>query len=151
MNPAVALYRIGNWFHRHKMQPIGWVISWINRFLFGGFLPSSASIGKSVVVGYWGLGVVLHKDCVIGDHCHIGQNVTVGRNPGQPGVPTIGDHVYVATGTVIAGDIRIGSHVVIGANSVVLDSLPDFVFAAGAPAKVKRHLSPEEIHQILNH
>ncbi|TWT98625.1 serine O-acetyltransferase [Stieleria varia] len=150
MNPTVICYRIGNWFHRHGMRRIGWVITWINRLIFGGFVPSSASLGKSIVIGYWGLGVVLHKDCVIGDYCHIGTNVTVGRNPGQPGVPKIGDHVYIATGAVVSGSICIGSRVIIGANSVVLSDLPDGVLAVGSPAKVVRELTQYELETVLS-
>ncbi len=120
------------------------MISWINRLCFGGFIPSSATIGKSVVIGYWGVGVVIHKEAVIGDGCHIGQNVTIGRNPGQQGVPKIGKDVYLAAGAVISGPIEIGDGAVIGANSVVLSDVPANCLAAGAPARVVREFTPDE-------
>ena len=66
------------------------------------------------------MGVVVHSDCSIGDDCIICQQVTIGGgNSRYPGVPTIGNHVYMAKGSVIIGGITIGDHVTIGANAVV--------------------------------
>lgn len=142
MNPAVGFYRIGNWFHRHGLQPLGWAISWINRFLFATWIPSSASIGRGFVCGYWGLGIVIHKHAVIGDDCAIAQNVTIGRNPGDVRVPVLGNRVYVGAGAVIVGEIRVGDDAVIGANSVVLADVPERAVVAGVPARLIRIKDP---------
>jgi serine O-acetyltransferase len=84
------------------------------------------------------LGVVIHKDAIIGDDCSISQNVTIGRNPGDALVPRIGDRVYIAAGAVIAGEIFIGDDAVVGANSVVLSDVPAGALVVGAPARVVR-------------
>lgn len=138
MNPAIGTYRIGHWFHRHGLRTVGWAISWINRFLFAAWIPSSASIGRGFVCGYWGLGVVIHKDAVIGDDCVIAQNVTIGRNPGDTRVPVLGNRVYVGAGAVIVGEITLGDDVAVGANSVVLQDVPAGAVVAGVPARVIR-------------
>jgi len=138
MNPAIALYRIGSWFHNHGMKRVGWCFSWVNRFLFSTWVPSSAQIGSGFVCGYWGLGVVIHKDAVIGNDCTVAQNVTIGRNPGDSRVPVLGDRVYVGAGAVIVGEITIGRGAVIGANSVVLTDVPAGAVVAGVPARVIR-------------
>lgn len=138
MNPAVGAYRVGHWFHRNGLSGLGWAISWINRFLFAAWIPSSARIGRRFVCGYWGLGVVIHKDAVIGDDCVIAQNVTIGRNPGDQRVPVLGDRVYVGAGAVIVGEITVGDDAVVGANSVVLHDVPARAVVAGAPARVIR-------------
>jgi serine O-acetyltransferase len=80
MSPAVIIYRIGNWFHRKGLKKIGKLFSYTNRILFSTWLPSSASIGKKFVVGYWGLGIVIHSNTKIGDNVLIAQNVTIGGN-----------------------------------------------------------------------
>ena len=142
MNPAVMLYRVGNWFHRKRMAPVGWSLSWVGRFLFASWIPSSATIGRGFVCGYWGLGVVIHKDAVIGDDCVIAQNVTIGRNPNDQRVPVLGNRVYVGAGAVIVGEITIGDDAAIGANSVVLIDVPARAVAVGVPARIAR-IKPE--------
>lgn len=48
----------------------------------------------------------------------------------------IGDGSWLGTHVVIAGNITIGKHCVIGANSVVTKDIPDYSVAVGIPAKV---------------
>lgn len=149
MNPVTALYRVGHGFHEYGMSWIGWVLSWIGRLLFACWVPASAKMGKGLKLGYWGLGVVIHKDAILGDYCHICQNVTIGRNPGKEGVPVIGNHVYLGAGAVVSGSIDIGNRAVIGANSVVLSDVPELALVAGAPARVIRILTLDEQQRIM--
>ena len=65
---------------RLRIPVIPKIVSWVNRLIFGCWVPSSATLGKNVVLGYWGIGVVIHSDSVIGDNTLISQNVTIGRN-----------------------------------------------------------------------
>ena len=103
VSPPIAVYRVGNWLHRLGVPVLPKVISYLNRLLFACWIPSSASLGRGVVLGYWGLGVVLHSNCFIGEESLISQNVTVGRNGKTPGVPKLGSRVYVGAG---AGNSR---------------------------------------------
>ena len=48
----------------------------------------------------------------------------------------VGESVYLGPGAIIAGDIILGDHVVIGANSVAATSFPDKVTVLGNPARV---------------
>jgi maltose O-acetyltransferase len=54
---------------------------------------------------------------------------------------TIGSDVWVGGGAVILPGVRIGSHAVIGAGSVVTRDVPDGVFAAGNPCRVIREIT----------
>ena len=65
------------------MPFVGKFISYLNRLLFSIWLPSSAKIGKNFTLGYWGLGIVIHSNSIIGNNCQINQNVTIGRNFGD--------------------------------------------------------------------
>ena len=58
------------------------------------------------------------------------------------GPTTIGDNVWCGANVVITSGVTIGRRCVIGANSVVTESIPDFSIAAGAPAKVLRRHGP---------
>jgi serine O-acetyltransferase len=52
------------------------------------------------------------------------------------GVPFLGKNVYVGAGAKILGPIAIGDDVVIGANAVVVTSIPSNSLAVGVPARV---------------
>jgi acetyltransferase-like isoleucine patch superfamily enzyme len=62
----------------------------------------------------------------------------------QPGVRRmvhIGEGTWIGSAAVVLADV--GKHCVVGAGAVVTKPLPDFVVAAGVPAKVIRHRRPE--------
>lgn len=136
MIPSVVVYRIGNWFYKKKMRIVSKLISYLNRFLFATWLPSSATIGKNFTVGYWGLGIVIHSNTVIGDNCQVNQNVTIGRNFGDKIVPIIGNDVYIGVGSVVFGEIKIGNNVIIGSNSLINKDVPDNCTVVGNPMKI---------------
>ena len=81
------------------------------------------------------MGIVLHREVVIGDNVQINQHVTIGGLVG-PGVPKIGNNVIIGAGAKVLGDITIGSNVSIGANAVVIDDVPAKCTVVGVPAKI---------------
>jgi acetyltransferase-like isoleucine patch superfamily enzyme len=56
----------------------------------------------------------------------------------------IGDHVWIGSKAVILPGVRIGSHAVVGAGSIVTKDIPPRCVAAGNPARVLRHLTEIE-------
>jgi acetyltransferase-like isoleucine patch superfamily enzyme len=58
----------------------------------------------------------------------------------------IGDGSFIGFGSVILPNVRIGTNVVIGANSVVAHDVPDYSVVAGAPAVILSKIVPEEEH-----
>ncbi len=92
---------------------------------------------------------------VIGDGVQIGagsviyQNVTIGGARAGDGrraaYPVIGRNVTLFAGAVVVGAVRIGDNCIIGANSVVTQDVPDNSTAVGAPARIVRTLSNDEI------
>jgi serine O-acetyltransferase len=138
---AIGLYRVANWCFRKKIPFVPKVFHAITFLMFNSHIPYTAIIGKKTRFAYGAIGVVIHKDAIIGENCIIGTNVTIGGGSGV-GVPVIGDNVYVATGSKIIGNIKIGSNSVIGANAVVVKNIPAKCVAAGVPAKV--------IHENIN-
>jgi serine O-acetyltransferase len=112
------------------------IIELIIFLLYNSKIPSSCAIGKGTLLSYGGIGVVLHARCKVGNNVDIGTNVTIGGRSGHYDVPIIGNNVYIATGAKILGPIKIGSNVIIGANAVVINDVPDNVTVAGIPAKI---------------
>ena len=49
---------------------------------------------------------------------------------------SIGEGSYIGINAVIVGNVKIGKHCVIGANSVVTKDVPDYCVAVGSPARV---------------
>ncbi len=139
-SPPLLIYRLGNWLHLRGFVRLGVMATRVNRLLFGCWIPSSAKIGRGVKLGYWALGIVLHSATEIGPDCWIMQNVTIGRNPGDKGVPRLGRNVMVGTGAVVVGSVVVGDNAMIGANSVVLHDVLSGTLVAGAPARLIRVL-----------
>ena len=54
---------------------------------------------------------------------------------------SIGEGSFIGINAVIVGNVKIGRHCVIGANSVVTKDVPDYCVAVGSPAKVIKKLN----------
>lgn len=58
------------------------------------------------------------------------------RTPSQNLTVEIGDQAFLGVGVVVMPGVQIGKFCIIGANSVVTKSLPDYCVCAGSPAQV---------------
>jgi serine O-acetyltransferase len=101
----------------------------------GADIPLKCQIGGGLLLPHPN-GVVIHPDAVIGPNCLIFQQVTLGVR-GAGGVPSLGGHVDVGAGAKLLGNIVVGDHCVVGANAVLLQSMPANHIAVGVPAVVK--------------
>ncbi|MGB3491695.1 MAG: acyltransferase [Elainellaceae cyanobacterium] len=83
--------------------------------------------------------VMLGSSCYVSDNLHDYTDVDVSINRGLlkvPGEVVIGAGSWLGNHTCVFGNIRIGKHCVVGANSVVNRNIPDYSVAVGAPAKI---------------
>ena len=62
--------------------------------------------------------------------------LSAGQADKNHGAVTVGDCTYIGPNTIIQCGIDVGKHCVVGANSLVNRSLPDYSFAGGVPCKV---------------
>ncbi|WQK86736.1 serine O-acetyltransferase [Mammaliicoccus sp. Dog046] len=134
---AIWSYLIANWFFKKKMYFIARSISQISRFFTGVEIHPGATIGKRLFIDH-GMGIVIGETCRIGNNVTIYQGVTLGGTGKERGKrhPDIGDNVLIAAGAKVLGNIEVGSNVNIGANSVVLNDVPDYSTVVGIPGRI---------------
>ncbi len=137
---ALLVFRVGQYLHaRGRRGPLyyAWRIAdlFYLRAVLGAELPRTAMIGAGLALPHAGRGVSIGEDTVIGANSMIFPRVTIGRE-GKRRSPRLGDDVYVGTGACILGEVTIGSGAHIGANTVVLQDVPEGATAFGVPARV---------------
>ncbi len=103
--------------------------------LYGSVLYPETDFGEGTILGYGGLGIVVHKDARVGRRVLISQEVTIGGQGSRPGVPVIEDDVKIGAGAKILGPVTIGRGALIGANAVVTRDVRPYAVAAGVPAR----------------
>jgi acetyltransferase-like isoleucine patch superfamily enzyme len=104
-------------------------------------------IGDGVFVNQ-GVRIACCDRIEIGDGCLIGDETVIldndfhgalGNTP-KIGPVRIGHHVWIATRVIVLRGVTIGEGSVIGAGSIVTQSIPPRSFAAGVPARVLKSL-----------
>jgi len=99
----------------------------------GADIPINSILGGGLLITHPN-GIVIHPKAKVGPNCLIFQQVTIGSRDG--GIPVIGGNVDIGAGAKIIGNVNVGNHVRIGANSVVLNSVPDSCTVVGIPARI---------------
>lgn len=137
LNP-VSYYRLARWLYLRRIPLLPRVITRLSVLLFHCYIPCSVEIGEGFEVGYWGMGIVIHPEVKIGRNVFVAHGVTIGGRNESPNVPRIEENVYIATGAKVLGDVTIGSGSIIGANAVVIRTVPPRCIAVGIPARISR-------------
>lgn len=134
---AIFLHRINHILWGSGIPVIPRLLSHVARFLTGIEIHPAAKIGPGFFIDH-GMGVVIGETSEIGEDCLLYQGVTLGGTGKEKGKrhPTLGNNVVVGTGAKILGAITIGDHAKIGANSVVLNSAPEYSIVVGVPGRV---------------
>lgn len=128
-------HAIAHWLHKRKIPLISYLIYVFNRIFFSVVLPPTVQLGKNVILGYQGLGIVIHRRAVIGNNVVISPGVVIGGRSDFHDVPVIDDDVLIGAGAKILGPVRVGRGANVGANAVVLNDVAAGVTVVGIPAK----------------
>ena len=134
---AVAWYRIAHKLYKSNFKRTARIIMGLNQILTNIDIHPAAIIGKRVFIDH-GFGVVIGETAVIEDDVLIYQGVTLGGVSLTHGKrhPTVRQGAVIGAGAKILGNIVIGEHAKIGANSVVVKEVPDCSTAVGIPAHI---------------
>lgn len=135
------IWRISNRLHRWRVPVLPKLCYAFNRIVFTTVVTPGVQLGRSVLSGYKGLGIVIHRWAVIGDRVNIGSNVTIGGRGAHYEVPVIEDAVMNGTGAKILGPVRVGKDARISANAVVLHDVPPGRDSRGSTSKNRRQRS----------
>jgi serine O-acetyltransferase len=136
---ATASYRLAHALQMMRIPFLPRFISQTARFFTGIEIHPGARIGQSFFIDH-GMGVVIGETSIVGDNVTLYQGVTLGGTGKETGKrhPTLGDNIVVGTGAKILGNIMIGSNSYIGANAVVLKSVPPNSTVVGVPGHVTK-------------
>ncbi|WP_303188328.1 serine O-acetyltransferase EpsC [uncultured Clostridium sp.] len=146
---ALIAYRISHYLYINKLFFLARLISQISRFFTGIEIHPGAKIGRGLVIDH-GMGVVIGETAEIGDNVLLYHGVTLGGTGKDKGKrhPTVGNNVVIGAGAKVLGPIYIGSNSKIGANSVVLNNVPEGATAVGIPAKNIIKIKEEKVDII---
>jgi serine O-acetyltransferase len=134
----IQLYRLAHWLYVRGVPRLPDLLNGFNRRLNGIEIHPAAEIGERLLIIH-PVGIVIGGLVKIGDNVQINQGVSLGYRRGPipgDGHPIIEDDVIIAAGAKLLGPITIGRGAVIGANAVVLESVPPFATAVGVPARI---------------
>lgn len=136
---AVMMHRIS-----HRLWGKGWryparLLSFIARLFSNVDIHPGATIGQRFFIDH-GAGVVIGETAVVGNDVTLYHGVTLGGTSWNKGKrhPTLGDGVMVGAGAKILGNITLGNFSRVGANSVVVEDVPESCTVVGIPGKVVR-------------
>ena len=140
---AVWGHRLAHWFWKHKMKLIGRAVSQTFRWTTGIEIHPGATIGRRFFIDH-GMGVVIGETAEIGEDVTLYHGVTLGGVSWQKGKrhPTLEAGVVVGAGAKILGAITIGENSRVGANAVVVKSVPPQSVVVGIPGQVVTRSHP---------
>jgi serine O-acetyltransferase len=145
---SLAIHRYGRWTMELKNPAARWFSSklyGLMKFLILNvtkvWIPPQVTLGEDFHIIHAEGMLSIHPDVTIGDRCGIMHNVTIGTNMG-PGVPVIGNDVFIGVNSTVLGRIRIGDRVRIGANTAVTTNVPSDSVVIGSPARIYPRLTP---------
>ena len=151
---ALWIHRILHWLWLHNFRFLARWLSQIARAMTGIEIHPGAVIGPGVFIDH-GMGVVIGETAEIGADVTLYHGVTLGGTSLEKGKrhPTIGDRVVIGAGAKVLGAIHIGEDSRIGANAVVVHSVPPNSVVVGVPGQVVIRSQPHHAGDApdLNH
>lgn len=134
---ALCMHRVSHWLWNHHLKFIARFNAMFARFLTGIEIHPAAKIGRRFFIDH-GMGVVIGETAEVGDDVTIYHGVTLGGTSlkREKRHPTIGNNVVIGAGAKVLGPFKVGNRVRIGANSVVLNEVPDDATVVGVPGRI---------------
>lgn len=118
----------------------------------GTLVLGNVQFGENVWVGHYcllealneGAKLTIGENSVISSFVRIYTHDTSYRTalgkPKSVASTSVGSNTQIGDGSIVLAGVKVGSHVIIGANSVVDKDVADYKVAAGVPIKIVRSL-----------
>ena len=134
---AVAAHRISHKLWAKGLRFLPRLLSFFSRILTNVDIHPGAQIGRRFFIDH-GACVVIGETSIVGDDVTLYHGVTLGGTSWNKGRrhPHIGNGVMVGAGAKILGAIYVGNNVRVGANSVVVEEVPESCTVIGIPGKI---------------
>ncbi len=134
---AVMMHRVSSRLWLRGWRYLARFLSFLGRLVSNVDIHPGAQIGERFFIDH-GAGVVLGETAVVGNDVTLYHGVTLGGTSWNKGKrhPTLGNGVMVGAGAKILGNITVGDHCRVGANSVVVEDVPTGCTVVGIPGKV---------------
>jgi serine O-acetyltransferase len=134
---AVWAHHVSRWLWRHGMRLLARLVSQFARLFTGVEIHPGAQIGRRLFIDH-GMGTVIGETAIVGDDVTLYQGVTLGGTGKEKGKrhPTLGNNISIGSGAKLLGNITIGDNCRVGANSVVLRSVPANSTIVGVPGHI---------------
>lgn len=154
---SIGSYRLGNWLHVRRPAAIVRIPLKIVSFLLLRFclvfmemdIDAQATIGGGLYIGHIG-GVHINQGAVLGRNCDLAHRITIGASAmGRGGIPVLGDEVYIGTGAVLVGNIRVGNGAKIAANTLVMTNVPAGATVMGVPGRIVMRPQPKPAESVM--
>jgi serine O-acetyltransferase len=151
---AIWAHRIAHWLWKHNLKFLGRWLAQFARWLTGIEIHPGATLGEGFFIDH-GMGVVIGETAEVGKDVTLYHGVTLGGTSLEKGKrhPTLGDRVVVGAGAKVLGNIVIGADSRIGANAVVVKSVPPNSVVVGVPGQIVQRSQPHRATDApdLNH
>ncbi len=140
---AVWGHRLAHWLWTHRLKLLARWVSHAARALTGIEIHPGATIGPRFFIDH-GMGVVIGETAEIGADVTLYHGVTLGGTSLAKGKrhPTLEDRVVVGAGAKILGAFTVGADSRIGANAVVVKSVPPNSVVVGVPGQIVKRSRP---------
>ena len=135
---ALWSHRVASWLWKRRLRLLARLISQTSRSITGIEIHPGATLGPRFFIDH-GMGVVIGETAVVGADVTIYHGVTLGGTSLDKGTkrhPTLEDGVIVGSGAKVLGNIVIGARSRIGANAVVVKTVPPEAVVVGVPGQV---------------
>lgn len=149
---ALAAHRVGSRIlaveghsARERLGVVHKIFATTVDWVWGIRVPLSTRVGRRVHI--WHFGSMLLHARSIGNDVHIRHDTTFGplrssHKPRPESLPVIEDGADIGSGACVMGGLTVGRGAKVGANTVVLESVPAGVTVFGVPARMLRMPTP---------
>jgi serine O-acetyltransferase len=131
---ALLAHRVAHALWEAEVPMVPRAIAYTSRAVTGVEIHPAATIGSDFFIDH-GSGVVIGETTEIGNRVTLYQGVTLGGTGFARGKrhPTLEDDVTVGSGAKLLGPVTVGQNAKVGANTVVIEDVPDHTTVVGNP------------------